>query len=55
MMSFMVDYLTIDCVGRSNIEVISEAGGLGGSPPEAIGCFSNITPKSCLIQDLEHI
>ena len=36
-----------------NIEVISEAG--GHSPPEAIGCFSNIIPKSCLIQDLEHI
>ena len=28
-----------------NIEVISEAGGLGHSPPEATGCFSNITPK----------
>ena len=43
--------------GGLNIEVISEAGGLHGghSPPEAMGCFSNITPKSCLIQDSEHI
>ena len=39
--------------GDLNIEVIYEAG--GHSPPEAIGCFSNITLKSCLMQDLEHI
>ena len=37
-----------------NIEVISEAGGLGGKPPEAMWFFSNITSKLCLIQDLEH-
>ena len=39
--------------GDLNIEVISEAG--GHSTPEATGCFINITPKSCLMQDLEHI
>ena len=22
-------------------------------PPEAIGCFNNITPKSCLMEDLD--
>ena len=38
-----------------NIEVISEAGGLGAQPPEATGCLITITPKSCLIQDLDHI
>ena len=27
----------------------------GHSPPEAIGCFNNITPKSCLMEDLEYI
>ena len=38
--------------GGLNIEVISEA---GGHPTEATGCFINIIPKSCLMQDLEHI
>ena len=27
----------------------------GDSPPDAIGFFVIITPKSCLMQDLEHI
>ena len=41
--------------GGLNKEVISEVGGLGVQPPGAIECFSNITPKSYLMQDLEHI
>ena len=40
--------------GGLNIEMISEAGGLEGTDPR-LWFFSNITPKSCLIQDLEHI
>ena len=41
--------------GGLNIEVISEAGGLGCSPPKITGCFINITPKSCLMEDLGQI
>ena len=36
--------------GCLNVVVISEAGGL-----DATRCFINVTPKSCLMQDLEHI
>ena len=41
--------------GGLNIEMISEAVIWGHSPPEATGCFINIPPKLCLMQDLEHI
>ena len=37
-----------------NTEVISEVEVLH-SPLEATGYFINITPKSCLMQDLGHI